>query len=74
MKSAIIDFKQNISLNDMRVEITIISHSFTLIPAVHNENGNNEKSEDDDITIEKEEDKISRSKVNMLNSVTAAPA
>ena len=56
----------------MRVEITIISHSFTLIPAVHNENGNNEKSEDDnDITIEKEEDKISRSKVNMLNSVTA---
>ena len=48
----------------MRVEITIISHSFTLIPAVHNENGNNEKFEDDnDITIEKEEDKISRSKV-----------
>ena len=41
------------------VKITIISHAVTLIPAVHNENGANEKSEDDiDITIEDEGDKI----------------
>ena len=54
----------------MRVEITIISHSFTLIPAVHNENGNNEKSEDDnDITIEEEKDENLklREKIDYLN-------
>ena len=58
VNSAIKDFEQNISLNYMRVKI--ISYAFTLIPAVHNENVDNEKSEDDnDITTEEEEDEIS---------------
>ena len=39
--------------------MTIISHAVTLIPAVYNENADNEKSEDDtNITIEMERDKI----------------
>ena len=37
----------------------IIRHAVTLIPAVHNENGDNETSEDDNyIYIEGEGDKI----------------
>ena len=39
--------------------MTIISHAVTLIPAVHNENGDNETCEDDNyIYIEGEGDKI----------------